>query len=396
VQFVPLPGAPSGGSDACAKMKAWADEVAAQHFFAATAPGGDGEECFPTELARKHVVTVLAQGAAGWYTQPQMRQFSPYLWEYAMGYDDYLDNMGRFLCAQMKGKSAAYSTETDLQNQTRKFGLIFWPQPGPFPYKGTALKNALARCGAPLNEYDIDALGSDSQAQLDAQNAVLAMKGSDPTCGSCATTVICLCEPLAQNYIASAADADHYFPEWMLAWNNDENPEPKLLWDNNNPQQRRALMGFAVRPMQVNYPDSTLNWALAAVDPGFQVNLDSLGYFKDQALYWNLLEVVSGIQLAGPRLSAADFQKGMQSASFPNPASPQQEGRVGFGGGSHSMTADAAVMWWSDAASSVYADEGAGSWCYIHAGARYTPSSWSAATMPPALPAGGFNGTCAP
>jgi hypothetical protein len=60
------------------------------------------------------------------------------------------------------------------------------------------------------------------------------------------------------------------------------------------------------------------------------------------------------------------------------------------------MTVDASVMWWSDAASSVYPDEGAGSWCYQGGGTRYAGSSWSRATLPPALPGGGFGGTCNP
>lgn len=397
IKLVDMGKAPGGGSDACTTMKAWANQVAAMHVFAAMVPGGDGEECFPTQLAADHVVTVLGQGAAGWYTQPQMASFAPYLWEYAMAYDNYLDNMGRLFCAQLAHKKAAYSTESDLQSKTRSFGLIFWPQPGPFKFKGTALKNSLARCGVSLNEYDIDALGSDNQAQLDANNAVLAMKGNaDPTCGSCATTVVCLCEPLAQQYVAAAADSNRYFPEWMLTWNNDVNADARLLWDNNNPQQRRALMGMAFRPKQVNYPDATLNWALAAVDPGFQVNVNSLGYQKDQVVYWNLLLIASGIQMAGAHLSAQSFQKGLQSTSFPNPWSPQEEGDVGFGGGSHSMTTDASVMWWSDTAPSMYADEGAGTWCYQAGGARYRGTSWSKAIMPPALTGGGFGGTCNP
>lgn len=90
--------------------------------------------------------------------------------------------------------------------------------------------------------------------------------------------------------------------------------------------------------------------------------------------------------MAGPDLTPYSFERGLQEARFPNPYSPEMEGVVGFGGGSFAMTTDAAVMFWSNTALPPYADEGAGAWCYVDGGRRFTSADWSAPMQ--------FFGTC--
>jgi hypothetical protein len=82
--------------------------------------------------------------------------------------------------------------------------------------------------------------------------------------------------------------------------------------------------------------------------------------------------------MAGPRLSPGAFQIGLQHASFPNPDTPIYAGHVGFFGGSHAMTVDAAEWWYDASAPSPYAQEGdgAGAMCYVNHGARHGITDW--------------------
>ena|SRR5687768_7803025 len=83
-----------------------------------------------------------------------------------------------------------------------------------------------------------------------------------------------------------------------------------------------------------------------------------------------LLTLASGFQMAGPHLTPETFERGLHNARFPNPAHRIMAGAVGFEDGDHSMTDDAAEVWWSISAQSPYAGDGPGTFCYVERGAR--------------------------
>jgi hypothetical protein len=92
--------------------------------------------------------------------------------------------------------------------------------------------------------------------------------------------------------------------------------------------------------------------------------------------YRNLLLIASGIQMAGPGLTPETFQAGLQRALFPNPDTGIMAGHVGFNGGSHAMTIDAAEYWWSNADRGPLPDESSGgAWCYVDHGRRHSLSN---------------------
>jgi hypothetical protein len=123
------------------------------------------------------------------------------------------------------------------------------------------------------------------------------------------------------------------------------------------------------------------------VDPGYQIT-NAVALLHTADVYWMLLSLASGIQMAGPNLTPSTFQHALQQTHFPNPYSPQMEGAVGFDGGSYAMTTDAALTWWSDSAAGPYPDGGTGTWCYVAHGRRYSLADW------PSGPPGFFQGPC--
>jgi hypothetical protein len=151
----------------------------------------------------------------------------------------------------------------------------------------------------------------------------------------------------------------------------------KVFWAD--PLQENALMGVAFDPRQVPYPQTTLNQAIAAVDPGYAINQDEATFYHNEDVYWMLLLLGSGIQMAGPHLTPTTFEHALQTTTFPNPFSPDYEGKVGFGNG-FAMTEDAQAMWYSPTTPSPYPDMANGTWCYV--GTRYDLSNWPATRQP--------------
>lgn len=319
-----------------------------------------------------------------------MAALAPYLWQYPMALDGRFASMGRFACQQLAEHTAAYSPDPTMAVKPRKFGLIVQydessDRPDPSP-----LSQELARCGVSLaysTELQLQQPASaasegqsDASYEAETANAVAQMNAAGVTTG------LCFCSGLIEEGVPAAADAQHYYPEWLLTGlTNDWDWAVKAFWPNAD--QQRALMGMTFYPAQVPFPDTTLNWALNAVDPGYQDDASDASYAGDQVFYQQMLLIASGIQMAGPDLTPYSFERGLQQAHFPNPFSPEQEGAAQFGGGSHSMTVDASVMWWSDSAPDPFGD-GAGTWCYTEAGRRFDLRGW------PGGPIGLFQAPC--
>jgi hypothetical protein len=183
--------------------------------------------------------------------------------------------------------------------------------------------------------------------------------------------------------MGQAATGQNYFPEWIASTYilNDENQRVRST--GLPPEQRANMFGISTLPMQRNYADRPSTWA----DPATPYAGDTVQQGKDVA-YRDLLLIASGLQMAGPNLTPATFEAGLQRAAFPNPDLPIMAGHVGFLGGSHAMTTTYTEIWWSNTAQSMYADEGAGTWCYVDHGARHSLGD----ALPPGDPF--FQGTC--
>lgn len=375
------PQAPTGD---CAAVAAAADLYDKEFQpFATTALDSDSVDCYRAEMAHDHVVTA---GTDLWMPSHVVAAYAPYLWSYSMAGEAQMVAIGRFVCGQLAGSAARWSPDPLMASEKRRFGLILQSTPTPDPPRSTALVKALAGCRVSLAAT---ATYLDSQTGLEQSeaaaiafddNAISAMKAAG------VTTVICLCDaaspgggPGAESAIPLAADAQGYSPEWLLARGNGNDSTVDTSWPD--PLQRMGLMGITFEPDQVPYVDTTLAAALSEVDPGFQPSGGGAEIAYYQRLYWQLLLIVSGLQMAGPDLMPAQFQQGLQTAGFPNPPSRQQEGAVGFAGASHSMTLDAAVAWWSNTAQNPAPDGGPGAWCYADGGRRLSPAALSRAAL---------------
>jgi len=336
--------------------------------FALTDPNANAPGCFLVGAARQRVI---ATSEYTWLTEKEMRQYAPYLWQYPTGIEDTLTGEGQFVCKELAGRNATHTTDPLLLNKPRKFGVFYHYGFSVSDPDITPLRNEMAKCGAKIEVVASTGFrgGEGNQKSVprieqETQNGILAMRQAG------VTDVICLCNIILSALVSGAADQQNYHPEWVLSsfGGQDFDFYESKFW---TPAQRPSMMGMTFYPDQVTYPQMTLNQALASVDPGFQINGPWTLQQPAQSLYWQTLMIASGVQMAGPHLTPESFSSALQRTRFPNPLFPEQEGRVGFEGNTHGFMKDAAVFWWSEAASGPQSDAAAGAWCYTGLGRRY-------------------------
>ncbi|HVV75740.1 MAG TPA: hypothetical protein VHC43_06850 [Mycobacteriales bacterium] len=380
------PTATGGGSEpsatgTCADIGAQADWVAKQlDVFAAGDDGSDS--CWYNALARNQVISLSGQSTE---LRKDQQSLAPYVWSYPMVGEDLISNVGQFVCSQLAGKKAIYSSNPILKRETRTFGLIVSATLSQVPTPSAPLVAALAACGVHLKTtVVVQAQGSDNGAQNSqetaqwtnaSQNAVLKMRTSG------VTSVICMCQLQAAAVMSNFASVQGFHPEW-IAERSDQN----FLAQAWSPTQRNSLLEVSSFPRQISESQTPFEQALNEVDPGFCDCSTSLSFDFGEIGYWQLLLLASGIQMAGPHLTPATFQKALQQTRFPNPASALDEGAVGFANGGHSMENDVTVAWWNQRAQSPVHLDPAGSWCYALEGRRIRPGHWPRKSiLPPSL-----------
>jgi len=175
-----------------------------------------------------------------------------------------------------------------------------------------------------------------------------------------------------------AANNTQYFPEWLASSFGQLDTNRAFRLGGQPPQQLEHTFGVSSRPRQVALSDEPFWWALRETDPDASAAEFSFGNttLEVQQLYRSLLLLASGLQMAGPSLTPASFELGLQRTTFPNPNHPIMAGDVGFTGGSHAMTVDGVEWWFGVGARSPYSGDEVGSICYVDGGARHTEGAW--------------------
>ena len=378
-------GSNSGNGPNCQFEYGAAHDYAVKYnLFASLDPNANAPGCFLIGMAKQKVI---ATSEYAYLTEQDMQQYSPYLYQYPMANDQELASTGDMICAELAGKTADFTKDPTLLGKPRVFGAFSHYGFSKDPPDLTPLKREMAKCGAKIVAEGSAGLtggqgtaNAGAQVESDTNNAMLKFRQAG------VTTVICDCNIILAATVSAAADNQDYHPEWVVNTTGgaDWDFYTKTFW---GAQERQSLIGMTFEPDQVPYPSWTLNQALASVDPGFQVDGPWNYYLPLQDIYWEMLLLASGIQMAGPHLTPQTFQHGLQAAQFPNPLSAQVEGKAGFLGGTHSMTKDVALMWWNDAAPDPYPEGNNGAWCYVENGRRFSPY-----VFPKNLPL--FSGPC--
>ena len=292
-----------------------------------------GSNPYWTGLAQQGVI---AMGPLG-FPQSYYQRYAPYWWSFTPSGTQGADLLGNAICQRAANLPAAYAGDALYQKENRKFGLIT-PENPEYTEVANQIKAQLSGCGVPIAKqvsYAIDVTSYESEAA----SIVAQMK----TAG--VTTVICFCDPIVPIFLSNSADSENYFPEWF---------EPNYLDPQGRLEDQKEWSHAFSDGGQ--YPDQAHNEAYQAYKRASNGGTPSELYY-DEA-YFTLLQFFIGLQAAGPDLTPANFQKGMDSL----PATPTgMDGSWQFGPNIFNPQATVRLGWWSP--TDVSARDGkAGSW----------------------------------
>ncbi len=361
IRVVPVSSQGSGESS----QRATADAVATQaHPFAAAGYGGQQNlSTYLNELARHHVVSVTT--GVLFRTNSDQQRHAPYEWSFEPPFDSLEANLAEFVCKDLVGLPAKYGG-SDVSGKPRKFAALF--HAGETLPDLSLLTNRLAACHAPpLKVIQIShafEVATDSAAE--AQFVQLRNENY--------TTLLNFGGGLAD--FAPYANGANYHPEWLDTGVLEHFKDPYEAGSTGTaPNQLTHLFGVAtwnrILPLsqQPYYEAASAEGDHPAANDNASSSMD---------LYHSLLVLASGIQTAGPNLTATSFEHGLQRARFANPGAggPQLwQGSVGFP--AHSMMQDFGLVWYSSTATDYYIKSSTpGGWCYVGRGRRWSEGRW--------------------
>ena len=346
---------PSAEQQIAAAVKA--DEE--RQLFASGSSSTGGGYFYHRELARRGVISAVDRPL---FSEAHMQRSAPYLYQYVMANDRYLQTYGSWLCARFTGGTARFTDDPLLAGKKRKLAVVVTVNDPEIEFDTGPLDRELQRCGADVGIRARIEGGSTGRAEQQSRDAVLRAKQAN------VTTFVCLCNATLTGNTMRLATANGYFPEWFVGTYDfqDDNFRMRTFFPK---EHLTRTMGLTVQPRQVKPVYQPSHYAQKEVDPGHTGSSNSLNAGVGNIEYRILLLLASGIQMAGPNLTPETFERGLQKAMFPNPDHPTNPGKVGFAG-SHAMTLDAAEVFWSDTARSPYPAEEVGSICYVDGGQR--------------------------
>lgn len=260
----------------------------------------------------------------------------------------------------------------DAEPGDRVFGLIYLrTADGVIPPVGL-LEDTLRGCGV-----EFAATFEDDASAPNGSNAVLQMQDVE------VTSVVYLGDagPLRANYM-SAATNQGYFPEWVVSSYLDNDLDNAFQPGTAPPEQTENLLGVSFRDKLLPRQNMPWYWAIRESDP----TADPTGgnYYPIMSRYHQLLQLASGIQLAGPELTPETFQRGLQAAVFPNPGAdgePYYQAAFDYAG--RHTAFDSGTLWYYDPQAGGTVDPGVpGAVCYVNAGARYRVGGFPAGPQP--------------
>lgn len=300
---------------------------------------------------------------ASWHEQN-----APYDWSVATDDTDLATDAAMYAVQKLcpPGTPAAYAGG-NLKNAPRKFAGIA-PENELYQVAAQQFKQIMDAHGCPVTnfEYTLD-LGTESQQ---AANLVAQLKAGGYT------TVICGCDPIFPVYLSGEAAQQNYFPEFVEigAALVDQDYVGQLY------NQQFYAHAFGISPNEATVP-YTQTLGYAAYEAGCQTDqsvCDGQGpAFFVNLIYEQLDMLAIGIQMAGPDLTPATFEQGMDNY----PARLGPAGLWGFSKTQFTTPDDFREVCWDPNAISPYnGKQGA----YIQG--SYNGARWTASDIPKGPP----------
>lgn len=309
-------------------------DSAAGEAFAALDFSHANATCFLDQIAMIHRVMTFG---VNWHLPPEVyARNAPLIYGFYPDQGIEASWSAAVICRSLRNGQAAYSADGQLRNKPRRFGLIHEGTRKYEYYQDHLWKRLIdaldRRCGFHFDEiveYKPDTVADDGVMRRFKEAEI--------------TTVVCHCDA---NRIADhqmAAELELYHPEWFFdhgsgvllasAARDAIRPSQRSFGVTHFWQLPRLEEQYHYRAYRTEEPD---------VGPNASINFH---------VYMQLLNLFTGIQAAGPRLTPQSVKRGMFSFMFTDQAEARQPtGGYGPYGpkavGQYTFIDTAAIWWW--------------------------------------------------
>lgn len=282
-------------------------------------------------LVRNQVVNIGAPYMSReWFTENR-----PYSWSNFPDCTVVAEAGGEYAVKRLLDRPARYAGG-DLANRDRRVALI---SPNNLEYQRCSdrAEEIVQEAGLEFafrTSYELDL----ARLQPQAASLLSQLRAND------ITSVACACDPILLLYLAEQAQQQGYQPEWQVVGVGfiDIDLVGQMIQMRAGDQWTRAF-GGSPWGAQEPYTTSRAYQAYKSVrsdEPSLLVDL----------LYYQLYELVIGIQMAGPNLTPESFETGM----FAYPGGNGPAGQWDFDDGHYTGVTDARELWWDPDATSPF------------------------------------------
>ena len=289
-------------------------------------------------------------------TDPQYREWSPNLFSYMANKSDLDRLLGEYACKRLWGKPADHAQSSRERGQTRKFAAVYWGGSFGGDHTPGIFQKAFADgCGGKLEDFVVT-----NESNRDATTAATTISKWRQ---AGVTTIVAVEESVSVGVLMAAADSVDYHPEWVIpsAYAIDLNGTARLM----PATQMDTAFGFTQWELPRSAGENDCHRAYKEMDPGNTADGFLCGYI------WPIvLQIVNGIQMAGPQLTPESFAQGLYKMGkrfYPKEAAAGG----GFSPGDHSYPDDYAEIWYSTTHTPA-GESSPGGWCYTNGAARFT------------------------
>lgn len=305
----------------------------------------ESSEPYEVDLAQEHVISFSSVAMPqSWFQQYAPYEFSVQGPTGTTG----LQEAGAVICDRLAGMPAIYAGETDYQKQIRKFGIIY-PQTPYYQQEVNAALAQLSSCGVKPTKVIGYAINV-SEYEQEAVSSVAQMKAAG------VTTLLCACDPIYPILLTQAAAQQAWYPEWYSVSYGDP-----VARDYTQSEWSHDVAGGIEWPA-LSTTEAYKAYQLA--NPGHspaESPPTSPPYYY--VAYYELMQVFSGLQAAGPDLNAASFERGEFSLPASIPGDPVG-GRWIYGQNVFDPVMSFSLVWWNpNAVSNFDGNKGAYQWC---------------------------------
>jgi hypothetical protein len=286
-----------GQEAACADATTLATSVKA---FAGVQYGFQEESGVFTDCAalRHHTFMPLT---APYFPENHFQQWHPYAWDNSMQCERIARDLAEYVGKRLYNRNAKWAGDATLRASKRRFGL-YVPNDPNYLHCVQIFEDNLKRdyggSVALTQDYPLDV----SQFPSSALNAIVKFNADHDT------TIILACDGISPSFLTQGADQQGYHPEWeIIGVAGTDTDSTAASWDQS--EVKGHLFGMSEIGDFSKLMSPTGEAARAWYEASGQKTLPNTGPMSE---YYNLVDIFSLLQAAGPILTPANAAKGIR------------------------------------------------------------------------------------